>query len=495
MNIFTVNQVNQVYVCKYAFITTRFLKYVSAISDSEINNLTADGDAFLYSGLGSLQAISASLPAGGGEGGGEDGGKGITKGGNTKDGPTSGDSNDSTTVQYGIIPTGDPLSEALDHTSSLLSEFLSDPDVPAGALIFDANDKAWWVHQKNPNGEWVRSDLVKFKNVLWGNLTPAKRLRKKLHGVYVALDPNVNSGNPVVGQDYVLRLAFDGYIGISPEDSQYWKYGAVRVTPGMTKSDFYKRMAISLAKNMAREAVKMVDIFIVSPAQSGPPVTFTKVTENTTYESLQNLTVTGIRIAEVEQPWHLGLRQGRSLSFKAIPTEIDYYAGNFLNTACWGITANAITGEVPNGKLLADYEWFFHGERGDQYRLMGWPNVVFTKYLVNPSSEYSTLGFHFAYVGQNECVQKSEKDITILGEMGILFTITSLFVKESHLKDKIKTQMDKLNLDALTVVSNNTLAGQFIEQNRESIKPTGPFILNELNSLGQDWATMLTARS
>ena len=50
---------------------------------------------------------------------------------------------------------------------------------------------------------------------------------------------------PVAGQNYILRLAFRQYIGLSEED-QYFKYGEVIARSGMTASDFYKKMAISL---------------------------------------------------------------------------------------------------------------------------------------------------------------------------------------------------------------------------------------------------------
>ena len=54
------------------------------------------------------------------------------------------------------------------------------------------------------------------------------------------------------------------------------------------------------------------------------------------------------------------------------------------------------------------------GERGDVYRMVGFPNVIRTKYLVNPDSKYNVIDIHYAYVGPNESVQKSEKDITIV---------------------------------------------------------------------------------
>jgi hypothetical protein len=68
---------------------------------------------------------------------------------------------------------------------------------------------------------------------------------------------------------------------------------------------------------------------------------------------------------------------------------------------------------IKNGKKVADMEYFSMGERGDIYRNAGWPNVTKTQYLVDPSLDYDVYDIHYAYVGSNEAVQKSEKDITI----------------------------------------------------------------------------------
>ena len=54
------------------------------------------------------------------------------------------------------------------------------------------------------------------------------------------------------------------------------------------------------------------------------------------------------------------------------------------------------------------------GERADIYRGVGFPNNIPTKYMVDASKEYHVLDIHYAYVGSNESVQKSEKDITIV---------------------------------------------------------------------------------
>lgn len=73
------------------------------------------------------------------------------------------------------------------------------------------------------------------------------------------------------------------------------------------------------------------------------------------------------------------------------------------------------------------------GERGDMYRNVGWPDVIPTKYLVDPENAdgYDVLEIHYAYKGGGENPQLSEKDIEVVGSAdvieGLLGDITSAF--------------------------------------------------------------------
>lgn len=278
-----------------------------------------------------------------------------------------------------------------------------------GDIVVKATpDKSAIYFQHKGAGGIVRSDLIEVKNILWGKTTKAKDMARKLKVATVTLDNTVNGGNPIVGQDYILRIAFDGYIGISPEDSQYWKHGVVHITNGMTASDFYKQMALSLAKNMSREAVKLIKITLSDG---------TEVLPNTKASDLAG-SYTNLVITEVEQDWILGTKQQKALTFNVVPTEIDVKEGDIYTPTKWGNVSTSAGDPIKNGKLMADYEYFYMGERGDQYRMVGFPDYVPTKYLVDPSKEYNTIALHYSYIGSNESVQKSEKDITLIVPVG-----------------------------------------------------------------------------
>lgn len=80
--------------------------------------------------------------------------------------------------------------------------------------------------------------------------------------------------------------------------------------------------------------------------------------------------------------------------------------------------ASAVVGTnaIGNGQQIADLEWFCMGERGDQYRMKGWPNVIPTKYLVDPTKQYNVLELHFAFTDSGVHSYRTEKEITIVSE-------------------------------------------------------------------------------
>ena len=109
----------------------------------------------------------------------------------------------------------------------------------------------------------MRSDLIDIKNILYAKATDADDMAYELKAVTVTLDSEVNAGAPVAGQDYILRIVFKQYVGMSDED-QYFKYGMVHAYAGMDADEFYKVLALSIAKNFSREVVPLIKIEVLS---------------------------------------------------------------------------------------------------------------------------------------------------------------------------------------------------------------------------------------
>ena len=248
----------------------------------------------------------------------------------------------------------------------------------------------------------MRSDLIDTKNILYAKATDATAMAHDLKSVTIALDSNVNGGAPVAGQDYILRIAFKQYVGMSDED-QYFKYGMVHAYAGMDASEFYKVLAVSLAKNFSREVVPLIKIEIKTASAT------TEVTPTTKVADLTG-TYTGVVITEVEQPWRLGVMAQTPVYFtvQSVPVTVNG------DERYWATLTESTSGSIGNGKTIADLEYFCMGERGDMYRQVGWPNNIPTTYLVDPAKAYYVFDIHYAYVGSNESVQKSEKTITIV---------------------------------------------------------------------------------
>ena len=249
----------------------------------------------------------------------------------------------------------------------------------------------------------MRSDLIDVKNILYAKATDADDMAHELRAVTVTLDSEVNAA-PVAAQDYILRIAFKQYVGMSDED-QYFKYGMVHAYAGMTASDFYKKLALSLAKNFSREIVPLVKFILTDSGNEAVPV------DATTKESSLTGTYKALVIDEVEQPWRLGIMEQTPVYFEVQPVPVTVNGDERI----WGkVEETDPAGTIANGKKIADLEYFCMGERGDMYRGVGYPNNIPTTYLVDPTVKYNVIDIHYAYVGSNESVQKSEKTITLV---------------------------------------------------------------------------------
>ena len=250
----------------------------------------------------------------------------------------------------------------------------------------------------------MRSDLIDIENILYAKATDADDMAHELKAVTVTLDSEVNAGAPVAGQDYILRIAFKQYVGMSDED-QYFKYGMVHAYAGMTASDFYKKLALSLAKNFSREIVPLVKFVLTNSDYEAVPV------DATTKESSLTETYKALVIDEIEQPWRLGVMEQNPVYFEVQPVPVTVNGDERI----WGkVEDTEPAGIIANGKKIADLEYFCMGERGDIYRGVGYPNNIPTTYLVDPTVKYNVIDIHYAYVGSNESVQKSEKTITLV---------------------------------------------------------------------------------
>lgn len=253
----------------------------------------------------------------------------------------------------------------------------------------------------------LTSDIIDLKNLLYVKSTKAADMARKLNSQLVTLNED-----PISGQDYVLNVEVRNFVALG-DDSTHIKFGAVHAVKGMTKSDFYKAMALNLAKNLSREVSPILNVLLTkndtTDGESEVPVLV-----NGKMQVLAELkateSYTDIIIDEVEQPWRRGVAQVEPVNFNTT-------CGTVLvdgDDVIWGTVEKEEGDPVNNGKQIADMEWFYHGTRGDIYREATYPDNFDFKPLVDETKAYSTLDIHFAYVGPGVEVAKSERTITVV---------------------------------------------------------------------------------
>lgn len=254
----------------------------------------------------------------------------------------------------------------------------------------------------------LTSDIIDIKNLLYVKSTKAADMARKLNSQSVALNED-----PISGQDYVLNVEVRNFVALG-DDSTHIKFGAVHAVKGMTKSDFYKAMALNLAKNLSREVSPILNVSLNKYNSTGTTNTKVAVLVNGKIQNLAALTstetYTSIIIDEVEQPWRRGVAQVEPVNFNTT-------CGTVLvdgNDVIWGTVEKEEGDPINNGKQIADMEWFYHGTRGDIYREATYPDNFDFKPLVDETKAYSTLDIHFAYVGPGVEVAKSERTITVV---------------------------------------------------------------------------------
>lgn len=255
----------------------------------------------------------------------------------------------------------------------------------------------------------LTSDIINIKNLLYVKSNKAIDMARKLHSQSVTIKEN-----PISGQDYVLNVEVRNFVALG-DDSTHIKFGAVHAVKDMTKSDFYKAMAVNLAKNFSREPSPILNVSLNKhdTAASGTDTKIAVLVNG----KMQNFAAlkptesyTKIIIDEVEQPWRRGVAQVEPVNFNTTCSTILMDGDDVI----WGTVTKEDGDPVNNGKQIADMEWFYHGTRGDIYREATYPDNFDFKPLVDETKAYHTLDIHFAYVGPGVEVAKSERTITVV---------------------------------------------------------------------------------
>lgn len=278
----------------------------------------------------------------------------------------------------------------------------------AGDIALTNDKTGLYFTYMNALKEPMRSDLVLPKQITY--VKSSAPTYRNLKEYTIEMNPNVNLGSPISGQDYIVKVAFKQWGGMSDED-QYFKFGAVHGIADMSVDTFMKTLAVSLANSFSREASPLVQIFCNTTEVKGNA----KIKDNEIYVNGTNLGIsdaTKVVIREVEQPWRRGVMASTPVYFDVEDYTVTYQ-GDEVHWATISDTTSD-DNKVGNGKTVADMEYFYMGERGDQYRGINWPHNLDTTYLVDPTKDYYSLDVHYYTDESGVDVERSEKDILLV---------------------------------------------------------------------------------
>lgn len=294
----------------------------------------------------------------------------------------------------------------------------------------------------------IRSDLIDLTKATYYTIVDPAKDKHTLKAKKVTLKSDVNGGDPVAGQDYILGLEIKGFVSGFEEDT-YTKQGMVHAFSNMDAKKFYNVLALSLWMNFSREETTFFT-FWLGNTMLDEAVAKTIKTALKSGDDNSLIDADGVVIQEAPMEWSLGRMQEEHLYF-SVNGDTIVFNGDELKWANvedvapkTDPTINGTT--IPNSHRIADLEYFCMGERGDIYRNMGWPNTIFNpaSLLVDPTNTtgYFVFNLHFAFVDSREGAQRSEKDLQIVANSAANLTALKTVLDNAGVKEIVRTEGD-----------------------------------------------------
>ena len=274
-------------------------------------------------------------------------------------------------------------------------------------------------------GGLIRSDLISLDVVngshdLRGKVTLSGDMAQVMNYACVEINAGTNDENIVAGEEYVLRVSFPHLYDMGDENI-YTKYASVKADSTDDASSLTFKIAKDLWTNLSRkEKDTIIKITVVE--DDGTEVV---INSQAAFDSTK--TYVGFIIEAVPQPWERGLMPQTIIDMEVSADPIivmdeettDWFltTKNELSDGIEAADSGSYTYtpvSVSNGKKTADLEYFLMGERGDQYRMMNYPDYVKTEYMVDASLSYDIASIHYSFIGHNEDNKRGEKDLTFV---------------------------------------------------------------------------------
>ena len=286
------------------------------------------------------------------------------------------------------------------RTNQVLQFYVNNDKNTVELVDKTAENGTFWFTNTQDDKVVSRTDIIEKDKILYATYATAASMQLPTKKFTVAAPAEI-----VAGQDYVVKVEFTNYQGMGDMDMTV-KVGAAHATSKTTAKELMDEIAWTLEKNLKSEYAPLVTV---------------------TVDASNNLVIE----EALQNDWVLGITPNEGVNFRVYTAPI-FVEGEEI-TDWTTITKASGTGVIKNGRKMADLEYFAMGERGDQYRMVGWPNVIRTKYCVDPEEEYDALTIHYAFIDSNEGVQKSERDLMIVGDEDDLADIKT-FIESLDIK-------------------------------------------------------------
>jgi len=252
--------------------------------------------------------------------------------------------------------------------------------------VVTTTDQELYLTFVNTESKAVKTDLIPLNKI--------KSVSSKAYKANALRKDRITFAVPVVGQTYTMRILFRSW-GSGSSENQYLKYvGSYKAKAGDTARTLADAFAAAALINLSREPVQTLTFTAGGTTSAGY-----------------------IDVEEVAQPFVRGKQQGRGLDYVIQFVKITDANGEENTT--WGTIAST-TKAYPGlgtGKIAADMEYFYLGERGDIYRNVGYPYTFDTTYLVDPTKNFDVIDIVYNS-GNYDAIgaTNAEKVLTILCE-------------------------------------------------------------------------------
>lgn len=269
----------------------------------------------------------------------------------------------------------------------------------------------------NAAGETVRTDLIQLGHITDVKYVTASNDTKKLKGIGLTLNSSVNSGNPVAGQEYIVRVEIRGTIG---EECTYTKQASYVAKTGDSAGTVLAGLAANLILNCTEES----PLFEVYDTTVGSSYKLDAKVVNGAIVLTKNgstvTTVSKLVVAEPKPFWKLGTFPEMNMNFRLSVAPIIVSTVEVPDWATIDETIDA--GTLPNTHRVADLEYFAEGEKGADdvhgFSIITNGNVALAVDATDATG-YNVLTVQYYHTGARDAVQKSERTLVIVAKASV----------------------------------------------------------------------------